>query len=113
MKSRISRRDFVRTTAVAGVASGLINESSLSAFAAQGSTRPVVVSSANGLRATARAMEMIRAGAWLQADRLAHRRIARRLAEVEREHERQGRLGAGTGDARRPAAELDLQRRLG
>lgn len=62
MKTKLTRRDFVRTSAVAGVAAGLINESSLPAFAGQGGARPVVVSSANGLSATAKAMEMIRAG---------------------------------------------------
>ena len=62
MKNRITRRDFVRTSAVAGVAAGLMNEAPRRAFAAEGGSRPVVVSSANGLRATAKAMEMIRAG---------------------------------------------------
>jgi N4-(beta-N-acetylglucosaminyl)-L-asparaginase len=62
MKSKLTRRDFVRTSAVAGVTAGLMNESMLPAFTAQGGARPVVVSSANGLRATERAMEMIRAG---------------------------------------------------
>ena len=63
MKNRVTRRDFVRTSAVAGVAAGLMSESSMSAFAQTGAgSRPVVVSSANGLRATAKAMEMIRAG---------------------------------------------------
>src|SRR5690242_14376976 len=62
MKTRITRRNFVRTSAVAGLAAGMMNETSLPTFAAQGGRRPVVVSSANGLRATAKAMEMIRAG---------------------------------------------------
>ncbi|HEY9231010.1 MAG TPA: isoaspartyl peptidase/L-asparaginase [Blastocatellia bacterium] len=62
MKNLITRRDFVRTSAVAGVAAGLMNEAPRRAFAAEGGSRPVVVSSANGLRATAKAMEMIRAG---------------------------------------------------
>src|ERR1051325_6843915 len=62
MKNRITRRDFVRTSAVAGAATGLMSESSFTAFAGQGGSRPVVVSSANGLRATEKAMEMIRAG---------------------------------------------------
>lgn len=62
MKNRITRRDFVRTSAVAGAAAGLMNEAPNLTFGAQGSSRPVVVSSANGLRATAKAMEMIRAG---------------------------------------------------
>src|ERR1051325_4192925 len=62
MKSKITRRDFVRTSAVASVAAGMVNEASFPAFAGQGGSRPVVVSSANGLRATEKAMEMIRAG---------------------------------------------------
>jgi N4-(beta-N-acetylglucosaminyl)-L-asparaginase len=62
MKNKLTRRAFVRTSAVAGVAAGLINESPLPAFAGQGGSRPVVVSSANGLRATEKAMGMIRAG---------------------------------------------------
>jgi N4-(beta-N-acetylglucosaminyl)-L-asparaginase len=62
MKTKLTRRDFVRTSAVAGVAASLINESPLPAFAGQGGSRPVVVSSANGLRATDKAMQMIRAG---------------------------------------------------
>jgi N4-(beta-N-acetylglucosaminyl)-L-asparaginase len=62
MKTKITRRNFVRTSAAAGLAAGMLNETSLPTFAAQGGQRPVVVSSANGLRATAKAMEMIRAG---------------------------------------------------
>ena len=63
MKTRVTRRDFVRTGAVAGVAAGLMNESTLSGFAQSKGSRPLVVSSSNGLHATAKAMEMIRAGA--------------------------------------------------
>ncbi|HEX8185354.1 MAG TPA: isoaspartyl peptidase/L-asparaginase, partial [Blastocatellia bacterium] len=63
MKTKVTRRDFVRSSAVAGVAAGLMNESSLTGFAQSKGSRPLVVSSANGLRATAKAMEMIRAGA--------------------------------------------------
>ncbi len=60
MKKKITRRDFFRTGAVAGVAAGLAGESSLTGFAQAGGSRPLVVSSANGLRATEKAMEMIR-----------------------------------------------------
>src|SRR5215216_7852679 len=63
MKTKLTRRDFFRSTAVAGVAAGLINESSLTGIAQSKGSRPLVVSSANGLRATAKAMEMIRADA--------------------------------------------------
>jgi N4-(beta-N-acetylglucosaminyl)-L-asparaginase len=63
MKRRITRRDFFRTGAVAGVAASLAGESSLKGFAQAKGSRPVVVSSANGLRATEKAMAMIRAGA--------------------------------------------------
>jgi N4-(beta-N-acetylglucosaminyl)-L-asparaginase len=63
MKRSVTRRDFFRTSAVAGVAAGLINEAPLKGFAQSRGSRPLVVSSANGLRATAKAMEMIRSGA--------------------------------------------------
>jgi N4-(beta-N-acetylglucosaminyl)-L-asparaginase len=62
MKSKVSRRDFVRTSATVGVAAGLITDSRLTGFAQAKPSRPTVVSSANGLRATAKAMELIRAG---------------------------------------------------
>ncbi|HXG90915.1 MAG TPA: N(4)-(beta-N-acetylglucosaminyl)-L-asparaginase [Blastocatellia bacterium] len=61
MKSKLTRRDFVRTTTTAGIAAGLITDSRLT-FAQSKPSRPLVVSSANGLRATEKAMEMIRAG---------------------------------------------------
>ena len=60
---KINRRDFFRTGAAAGLAASLAGESSLTGFAQPGASRPVVVSSANGLQATAKAMQMIRAGA--------------------------------------------------
>jgi N4-(beta-N-acetylglucosaminyl)-L-asparaginase len=63
MSTKITRRDFVRTSAVAGVTAGLITEFSLTGFAEPQGSRPVVVSSSNGLRATEKAMQMIRAGA--------------------------------------------------
>jgi len=63
MKKKITRRDFFRTSAVAGVAASLAGESSLTASAQTKGNRPLVVSSGNGLRATQKAMDMIRAGA--------------------------------------------------
>jgi len=63
MKRRITRRDFFRAGAAAGVAASLAGESSLTGLAQGKGSRPVVVSSANGLRATEKAMQMIRAGA--------------------------------------------------
>jgi N4-(beta-N-acetylglucosaminyl)-L-asparaginase len=62
MNSKLTRRNFVRTGAVAGVAAGLMGDSSTAGLAQSRASRPVVVSSANGLRATERAMQMIRAG---------------------------------------------------
>jgi N4-(beta-N-acetylglucosaminyl)-L-asparaginase len=61
MKTRVTRRDFFRASAIAGVGARLLNAAPFS-FAQSRASRPVVVSSANGLRATAKAMEMIRAG---------------------------------------------------
>ncbi len=61
----ISRRDFMRSGSIAGVAA-LVGSSLPAplqgAHAAGSSFRPVVISSANGLRATAKAMTMIREG---------------------------------------------------
>ena len=63
MKKRITRRDFVRASAAAGVTANLISNSSLTSFAQAGGTRPLVVASANGMQAAAKALEMIHAGA--------------------------------------------------
>ncbi|HEX8087384.1 MAG TPA: isoaspartyl peptidase/L-asparaginase, partial [Blastocatellia bacterium] len=63
MKTRVTRRDFFRAGAAAGVAAGLMNDSSIAGLAQSKGSRPLVVSSGNGIRATAKAMEMIRAGA--------------------------------------------------
>jgi N4-(beta-N-acetylglucosaminyl)-L-asparaginase len=63
MKSRMNRRDFVRNSALLGVAAGLTEGTSLTSFSQTKGSRPLIVSSANGLRATQKAMEMIRAGA--------------------------------------------------
>lgn len=62
MKSKFSRRDFVRATTSAGIAAGLITDSRLTGFAQAQPSRPLVVASSNGLQAAEKAMEMIRAG---------------------------------------------------
>ena len=56
----MNRRRFIQTT-TAGLA--LASGSRVSRADVRGGTRPVVISSANGLRATAKAMELIREGA--------------------------------------------------
>lgn len=61
MKTTVTRRDFFRASAIAGVGARLLNAAPFG-FAQSKASRPVVVSSTNGLRATAKAMEMIRAG---------------------------------------------------
>jgi len=58
----VNRRDFLRTTAIAGLGARLFTSMSPITFGQSKGSRPLVVSSANGLRATAKAMEMIRAG---------------------------------------------------
>jgi N4-(beta-N-acetylglucosaminyl)-L-asparaginase len=63
MKKKMTRRDFFNAGAFAGVAAGFASGSALSGFAQGNGSRPLVVSSSNGLRATEKAMEMIRAGA--------------------------------------------------
>jgi N4-(beta-N-acetylglucosaminyl)-L-asparaginase len=60
---KLGRRDFVRTGALASFTAGLAGGAPIGSFAQQKGSRPLVVSSANGLRANAKAMEMIRAGA--------------------------------------------------
>jgi len=62
MKLNVSRRDFFRTGAVAGLGARLFGGLSPVTFAQPRGARPLVISSANGLRATAKAMEMIREG---------------------------------------------------
>ena len=62
MKTKLTRRDFFRTGAVAGLGTKLLGSLSPVTFAQSRGARPLVISSANGLRATAKAMEMIRAG---------------------------------------------------
>jgi len=62
MKNRVTRRDFFRTGAVAGLGARVFGGLTTPIFAQSKGSRPLVISSANGLRATAKAMEMIRAG---------------------------------------------------
>ena len=59
---KIKRRDFFRSGAVAGVSARLFGGLGPITFAQSRGTRPLVISSANGLRATAKAMDLIRAG---------------------------------------------------
>jgi N4-(beta-N-acetylglucosaminyl)-L-asparaginase len=61
VKTKVTRRDFFRTSAIAGAATRLFSGAPIG-FAQSRGSRPLVVSSANGLRATAKAMELIRAG---------------------------------------------------
>jgi N4-(beta-N-acetylglucosaminyl)-L-asparaginase len=63
MKSKMNRRDFFRNSTMLGVAAGLTEGASLPVFSQTRGSRPLVISSANGLRANAKAMQMIRAGA--------------------------------------------------
>lgn len=62
MKIEVTRRDFFRAGAVAGLGTQFLSGSTPLSFAQSRGSRPLVISSANGLRATAKAMEMIRAG---------------------------------------------------
>ncbi|HLF83923.1 MAG TPA: N(4)-(beta-N-acetylglucosaminyl)-L-asparaginase [Blastocatellia bacterium] len=62
MKIKVSRRDFFRTGAFAGLGARLFGGLAPVTFAQSRGSRPLVISSANGLRATAKAMEMIREG---------------------------------------------------
>src|SRR5215813_1458746 len=63
MKIKVTRRDFFRTSALAGLGARLLDSPSPVTFAQSKGSRPLVIASANGLRATAKAMEMIRNGA--------------------------------------------------
>ncbi|HXI92834.1 MAG TPA: N(4)-(beta-N-acetylglucosaminyl)-L-asparaginase [Blastocatellia bacterium] len=62
MKLNLTRRDFFRTGAIAGLGARLFGGLSPVTFAQSKGSRPLVISSANGLRATAKAMQMIREG---------------------------------------------------
>ena len=65
MTAKFKRRDFLKTTAAAGVgtlASGALPSISFGRTRVPQAGKPVVVSSANGLKATALAMDMIQQG---------------------------------------------------
>ena len=57
---KLGRRDFFRTSALASITAGLAGSAPLRSFAQSKGSRPLVISSANGLRATEKAMTMIR-----------------------------------------------------
>lgn len=65
MKHSINRRDFIRSAAALGLTAAVKEKlASMDHLSTETipSTRPVVISSANGLKATAKAMEMIQKG---------------------------------------------------
>lgn len=65
MTSSLKRRDFLKTTAAAGLGTALgsaLPSISISSPRVQQAAKPVVISSGNGLKATALAMEMILKG---------------------------------------------------
>jgi N4-(beta-N-acetylglucosaminyl)-L-asparaginase len=63
MKEKISRRSFLASTTAAGIGSGALGGMEAVVPAPQASAKPLVISSANGLQASAKAMEMIKSGA--------------------------------------------------
>jgi len=63
MKIKVTRRDFFRTGALAGLGARLLDGWSPVTSAQSKGSRPLVIASANGLRATAKTMDMIRNGA--------------------------------------------------
>ncbi len=60
MQSKIQRREFLKLTSAAGLASGVLGTVNLSTAAP--ASIPVVISSANGMKATAKAMEILKGG---------------------------------------------------
>ena len=65
MTSSLKRRDFLKTTAAAGLGTALgsaLPSISIASPRIQQAVKPVVISSGNGLKATALAMEMIQKG---------------------------------------------------
>jgi N4-(beta-N-acetylglucosaminyl)-L-asparaginase len=64
MRTRVHRRDFIKLTSLAGLTGGAIASEALSNAAgfAVPAQRPVVISSSNGMQATARTMEIIKSG---------------------------------------------------
>lgn len=63
MKEKISRRSFLSSTTAAGIGGTALGGMPAAAAVPQMPARPLVISSANGLQASAKAMEMIRSGA--------------------------------------------------
>ncbi len=61
MGPQMERRDFLKMTSAAGVAGGILSAGASTAAAPPASI-PVVVSSANGMKATAKAMEILKSG---------------------------------------------------
>jgi N4-(beta-N-acetylglucosaminyl)-L-asparaginase len=62
MQNKIKRRAFLHSTATAGVGALLAGKLSRPDAAAASAGKPVVIASANGLEATARAMELLQQG---------------------------------------------------
>src|SRR6266536_5823920 len=64
MQNNIKRRTFLKTAVTAGMGAGLANEfAELKLNAAPATAaKPLVISSANGLKATAKAMELLKQG---------------------------------------------------
>ena len=62
MNIKLTRRDFFRSGAAAGVSARLLGALSPATFAQRRGARPLVIASSNGLRATQRAMQLIRDG---------------------------------------------------
>ncbi|MCX6136614.1 MAG: isoaspartyl peptidase/L-asparaginase, partial [Ignavibacteriales bacterium] len=62
MEREIDRRDFLKTIAVAGAGVSLLQGTTIVEAVAQSPGTPVVIASGNGIRATEKAMELIRAG---------------------------------------------------
>src|SRR5262245_934165 len=62
MNIKLTRRDFFRSGAVAGVSARLLGGLAPVTLAQSRGARPLVIASSNGLRATQKAMQMIRDG---------------------------------------------------
>lgn len=64
MSTKLQRREFIRLTSTAGLAGGVFGTVAVThaAQAAMTGMLPVVISSANGMKATAKAMEILKSG---------------------------------------------------
>jgi N4-(beta-N-acetylglucosaminyl)-L-asparaginase len=62
MKSKINRREFVRNSALIGAAAGVNHSLLLTSSAQTKGSRPLIVSSANGVQAIKKGMEMLKDG---------------------------------------------------